>query len=162
MRTIIVCMAIVVTLALIGVSLLAQEIVPTPDPIGGRNLMRVPAPTCASPFHPVRRPMPPPLQAQIAGATAGMTVVGGTGRRRNAGCGTATTGAGWSSTETTSPCDQSGDVQPPPGYWSGYYPGTAVGVGPYGNVNVDVGRRVSVDVAGTHGTVRVGRLCIGW
>ena len=35
MRTIIVCMAIVVTLALIGVSLLAQEIVPTPDPIGG-------------------------------------------------------------------------------------------------------------------------------
>ena len=60
------------------------------------------------------------------------------------------------------PAINCGDVQPPPAYWSGYYPGTAVGVGPYGNVSVDVGRRVSVDVAGPHGTVRVGRLCIGW
>jgi hypothetical protein len=49
-----------------------------------------------------------------------------------------------------------------PGYWNGYYPGVAVGVGPYGNVNVGVGGRVGVDVWGPHGGVRVGGIRVGW
>ena len=48
------------------------------------------------------------------------------------------------------------------GYWSGYYPGVAVGVRPYGNVNVGVGRRIGVDVWGDHGAVRVGGIYVGW
>jgi hypothetical protein len=43
-----------------------------------------------------------------------------------------------------------------------YYPVVPVGVRPYGNVNVEVGRRIGVDVVGGHGAVRVGRICIGW
>ena len=43
-----------------------------------------------------------------------------------------------------------------------YYPGVAVGVGPYGNVGVGVGRRVGVDVWGPLGAVRVGRIGVGW
>ena len=43
-----------------------------------------------------------------------------------------------------------------------YYPGVAVGVRPYGNVDVGVGRRVRVNVWGGHGSVRVGRIAIGW
>ena len=48
------------------------------------------------------------------------------------------------------------------GYWRGYYPGVAVGVWPYGNVDVGVGRRVGVGVWGPHGGVRVGRIFVGW
>lgn len=50
-----------------------------------------------------------------------------------------------------------------PGYYRPYYyPGVAVGVWPYGNVGVGVGRRVGVDVWGPHGAVRVGRIGVGW
>ena len=48
------------------------------------------------------------------------------------------------------------------GYWQGYYPGVAVGVRPYGNVDVGVGRRIGVGVWGPHGAVRVGRIYVGW
>jgi hypothetical protein len=48
------------------------------------------------------------------------------------------------------------------GYWGGYYPGVAVGVWPYGNVEVGVGRRVGVNVWGPRGAVRVGRIYVGW
>jgi hypothetical protein len=48
---------------------------------------------------------------------------------------------------------------PAPGY---YYPRVPVSVRPYGNVNVGVGRRVGVDVWGPHGAVRVGRIYVGW
>ena len=47
-------------------------------------------------------------------------------------------------------------------YWAGYYPGVAVDVRPFGNVSVAVGRRVGVDVYGPHGGVRVGRICVAW
>lgn len=47
-------------------------------------------------------------------------------------------------------------------YWTDYHPGVAVGVRPWGNVNVAVGRRVGVDVCGPHGAVRVGRIFVGW
>ena len=53
-----------------------------------------------------------------------------------------------------------GRYYPGYGYWS--YPGVAVGAWPYGNVDVNVGRRVNVGVAGPHGAVRVGRIYIGW
>lgn len=50
-----------------------------------------------------------------------------------------------------------------PGYYRPYYyPGVAVGVRPYGNVDVGVGHRVRVNVWGGHGSVRVGRIAIGW
>jgi hypothetical protein len=55
-----------------------------------------------------------------------------------------------------------GYYYPGPGYSAGYYPGVGVGVGPYGSVGVGVGRRVSVDVRGPHGGVRVGRIFVGW
>jgi hypothetical protein len=55
-----------------------------------------------------------------------------------------------------------GPYYPGYGYWSGYYPGVAVGVWPYGNVDVNAGRRVAVGVAGPHGAVRVGRIYVGW
>jgi hypothetical protein len=48
----------------------------------------------------------------------------------------------------------------PDPYWAGYYPGVAVGVWPYGNVYA--GRRVGVDIWGPHGSVRVGRMRVGW
>ena len=52
---------------------------------------------------------------------------------------------------------------PGPGYWGRYYyPGVAVGVGPYGSVGVGVGPRLGVDVWGPHGGVRVGGLHVGW
>jgi hypothetical protein len=51
---------------------------------------------------------------------------------------------------------------PPAAYWTGRYPGVGVGVRPYGNVNVGVGRRIGVDVWGPYGSVRVGRIFIGW
>jgi hypothetical protein len=43
-----------------------------------------------------------------------------------------------------------------------FFPGVAVGVRPYGNVDVGVGQRIGVGVWGPHGSVRVGRLFIGW
>jgi len=55
-----------------------------------------------------------------------------------------------------------GRYYPGYGYWNGYYPGVAVGVRPYGNVDVNVGQRVNVGVAGPHGAVRVGRIYIDW
>ena len=60
------------------------------------------------------------------------------------------------------PAYDGGYYYPAPGYWTGYYPGVAVGVRPYGNVNVGVGRRIGVDVWGPHGGVRVGRIWVGW
>jgi hypothetical protein len=60
------------------------------------------------------------------------------------------------------PAYYGGYYYPAPGYWTGYYPGVAVGVRPYGNVNVGVGRRIGVDVWGPHGGVRVGRIWVGW
>jgi hypothetical protein len=47
----------------------------------------------------------------------------------------------------------------PNGY---FFPGVAVGVRPYGNVDVGVGRRIGVGVWGPHGSVRVGRIFVGW
>jgi hypothetical protein len=55
-----------------------------------------------------------------------------------------------------------GAYYPGYGYWRGYYPGVAVGVWPYGNVGVNVGRRIAVGVEGPHGAVRVGRIYVGW
>ena len=48
-----------------------------------------------------------------------------------------------------------------PGYGTGYYPGVAVGVWPYG-VNVGVGPRVGVGVWGPRGAVRICRIYVGW
>jgi hypothetical protein len=43
-----------------------------------------------------------------------------------------------------------------------YYPGVYVGVWPYENVSVGVGRRIGVDVWGGRGWVRVGPIGVGW
>jgi hypothetical protein len=55
-----------------------------------------------------------------------------------------------------------GPYYPRYGYWYGRYPGVGVGVWPYGDVDVRVGRRVGVDVWGPYGGVRVGRIYVGW
>jgi hypothetical protein len=67
------------------------------------------------------------------------------------------------------PLPNGGYTYPAPGYryapapyYRGYYPGVAVGVAPYGVVDVGVGRRVGVNVWGPHGAVRVGRIRVGW
>jgi hypothetical protein len=43
-----------------------------------------------------------------------------------------------------------------------YAPPVAVGVRPYGDVHVGVGRRIEVNVWGGHGGVRVGPIAVGW
>jgi hypothetical protein len=48
------------------------------------------------------------------------------------------------------------------GYSSGNYPGVAVAARAYGNAHVAVGQRIGVDTAGGHGAVRVGRIFVGW
>jgi hypothetical protein len=68
------------------------------------------------------------------------------------------------------PPPHGGEIYPAPGYlyapyYRGYYaPGVVVGAGPYGYgpVDVGVGRRVGVNVWGPHGAVRVGRIRVGW
>ena len=70
---------------------------------------------------------------------------GGIGRGRIAGCGTATTAMdglrcqrpsarGCPERRVSRPRPAPGYYYPGPTYWTGYYPGVGVGVGPYGNV----------------------------
>jgi hypothetical protein len=173
MKAIAFCAVVIVTLALVGSHVVAQqraiELIPTPDPIGGARIdAGVPAPLNSS-----------------AGATAAGPKDSWRYRWYN--------GRWWYWTARNrwmwygddghwivfdannpppiirAPGNPPGYYSPAPGYYdpgpaysTGYYPGVGVGVGPYGNVGVGVGRRIGVDVAGPHGNVRVGRINVGW
>ena len=66
-----------------------------------RQSARTSAPRPVSNPPQFRRRMLPPLKTRIVGATAGPTAAGGIGRRKAAGCGTATMGDGSSTTRIT-------------------------------------------------------------
>jgi hypothetical protein len=160
MRAKIVGTAAAALLALMGIGALAQELVATPDAIGG-------APSNAG-----IQPGAPPAFSANGSANESWRYRWFQGRwwywtpenhwmwytsdRRwvdfsavpNAGAGDPIAGAGYYAGP----------------YYAGprYYPGVAVGVLPYGNVNVGVGARIGVDVCGPHGGVRVGRIAVGW
>ncbi len=157
MRTLLIGAAVVLTLALIGSHTLGQEVIPTPNAVEG-------------------------TQADAAGGVdAGdptqASVVTGPDSWRYRWFG----GRWWYWTPAKrwmwynsdgqwvefEPSPAPYTVYQPgyvyPGYYRPYYsPGVAVDVRPYGNVGVGVGRRVGVDVWGSHGAVRVGRIGIGW
>ena len=130
MRAITIYGAVAVTLVLVGLCAVGQELVPTPDTIGGAKINS--AATAGS--------SPP------AGATAktDWRYRWYNGRwwywtPQNCWMWYSNDGR-WVAFDANNP--------PVPGYWAGYYPGVNVGVGPYGNVGVGVGRRIGVDVSG--------------
>ena len=155
MRALTICAAVAIALALVGLRTVGQELVPTPDTIGGA------VSTAAAPT--------PPSPTPAAGDKTDWRYRWYNGRW-------------WYWTEKNRWMWYSNDGQwvafdpnnpppvvvtpvypyPPRGYWGGYYPGVGVGVGPYGNVSVGVGRRIGVDVDGPRGAVRVGRIFVGW
>jgi hypothetical protein len=167
-------MVVAATMALVGLRALAQEIVATPDPVGGA---RIDARAGVRPGAPAGSKANNWRYRQFDGRWWYWTP-------QNRWMWYSDDGrwVDFDANQAPTAVDQSGN--PPayqgyvpgagyydpgpgyyyraPGYWSGYYPGVAVGVGPYGNVGVGVGRRVGVDVWGPHGAVRVGRLNVGW
>jgi hypothetical protein len=149
--------AATVALAIVGLRVPAQEIVPTPDPVGGSKTdAGVPVP-------------PGPAASATAGAAKDnwrYRWYGGrwwywTPQNRWLWYNDAGQWAEFSPKQAP-PAVAQERYSPAPGYWTGYYPGVGVGVAPYGNVSVGVGRRIGVDVSGPHGSVRVGRICVGW
>ncbi len=183
MRPRILFAAVAIAMGLIGWRLLAQETVATPDPVGGVKIdaganVHVGVPTQSAPaasvavtpttdnwryrWHGGRWWYWTPQKHWMWYSDDGRWV------EYDADHGPAVVEQ---SVETPAPYGTyypGGYYYPRPGYWSGYYypryyyPGVTVGVGPYGNVGVGVGRRVGVDVWGPYGGVRVGRLYVGW
>ena len=153
MRTLIIGTAVVVTLALLGARALGQEAIATPNPVAEAQAGGVDAGDPAQP--PVAKGPDSWRYRWQDGrwwywTPAKRWMWYGDGQ--------------WVYFEPTPApytVHQPGYVYP--GYYAPYYrPGVAVGVGPYGNVGVGVGRRVGVDVWGGHGGVRVGRIGVGW
>lgn len=146
--------AIFVGLALIGASLVAQELIATPDAIGGQkpdaSINNSPSVSTSS--------------ASAANTAAASAANHGRYQWYDGRWWYWTSENRWmwySDHGRWMEFDAHHGHNPPPAHSSDYHPGPAVGVRPCGNVNVSVGR-VSVDVSGPHGAVRVGRLCIGW
>jgi hypothetical protein len=163
MRTTTIFNAVVVaTLALVCSRVMAQEVVPAPDPIGGTKTDAViggrtdvpppPSPSAAAPTDDSWRYRRydgrwwfwSPQNRWLWYSNDGRWVVFNDNP---------TPAAPYRAHYYPSP------QYPTPGY---YGPGVVVGARPYGNVNVGVGRRVGVDVWGSHGAVRVGRIYVGW
>jgi hypothetical protein len=167
MRSIFVWAAAAVALALVGSHLPAQELIATPDPVGGAKT------DAGANINVGDQPHPAPA-ANAAGNNWRYRWYNGhwwywTTQNRWMWYGDDHHWVAYDanhSPPTVENHDNNGmayeDSYPGPGRWAGYYPGVAVGVRPYGDVSVGVGRRVGVDVCGPHGAVRVGRLYIGW
>jgi hypothetical protein len=158
MRSLLIGVSVVLTLALIGSRTSGQEVIATPNAVAGAQAG--------------------PASGVDAGAPARAPVVAGPDGWRYRWSG----GRWWYWTPAErwmwynddgqwvefvpSPAPytvyQPGYVYP--GYYRPYYyyPGVAVDVWPYGNVGVGVGRRVGVNVWGGGGVVRVGRIRVGW
>ena len=159
MRTSIVCMAVVAGAAILGSRIQAQELVPSP----GSD--RWSAKRCRGGHPPghARSARPEHRGLAIAGTRAG----GGIWTPENRWMWYSDDGR-WVAFEASHPPAANAAPMPDARYlgpgvpYTAGYPGVAVGVRPYGNVNVAVGRRVGVDVYGPHGSVRVGRIFVGW
>jgi len=181
MKVIVVHTAAVVTFMLVASFVIAQELVPTPDPVGGAKAKSSPAPQADEPTQPA--PTKDPAVATKAEAwryrwfnnrwwywTPEKRWMWYSDDGRWIEFDAQRSAPAVASEENFPPRPVYGCyyapplpyLYPQPGYWYGAYPGVAVGVRPYGNVNVGVGRRVGVDVWGPHGAVRVGRTYIGW
>jgi hypothetical protein len=152
-------MAVVAGTAILGSRIQAQELVPTPDPIGGVR-------SDAAAAIPPGTPVPPGPN------TEGWRYRWYEGRwwywtPENRWMWYSDDGR-WVAFEASHPPAANAAPMPDARYlgpgvpYTAGYPGVAVGVRPYGNVNVAVGRRVGVDVYGPHGSVRVGRIFVGW
>jgi hypothetical protein len=147
MRRVIIDMAIGAMFALVGALAMGQELVPTPDPVGG-------AKSAAG------------QPAQASSTTDQWRYRWFDGRwwywtPQNRWMWYSDDGR-WVEFDKDQAPPAVGYYAPGPGYWAGRSPGVAVGVGPWGSVGVGVGRRVGVDVWGPHGNVRVGRINVGW
>jgi hypothetical protein len=175
MRTVTVCVAMAILL--VGAGVLAQELIATPDPVGGAKTDAGAGTIAGDQAHPT-----PAANAAAATAANNWRYRWHNGRwwywtSQNRWMWYSDDGH-WVAYEpnhsppvavegSDAPATYDGyNSYPGPVYWNGYYrpyyPGVAVGVGPYGNVGVGVGRRVGVDVWGPHGGVRVGRIYVGW
>jgi hypothetical protein len=184
MRVPIFSTALVTTVVLAGLCAMAQEMIATPDPVGGAKIDAGAGSPAAGPIAP----------SAPAGPMAGPAADKGRYRWYDGRWWYWTPQNRWmwysddghwvafDASPTTPPAAPQSDAGPVPydahyavpgypppgyyypgGYWGGYYyPGVAVGVRPYGNVNVAVGPRVGVSVWGPHGGVRVGRINVGW
>jgi hypothetical protein len=157
MRALIVCMAAIVGIAVVGSRIQAQEIVPTPDPIGGT---RSDAAAGIAPGAPV--PSSPDANSWRYRWYEGRWWYWTPQNRwiwySNDGR--------WVDFDANNPPAASiphrSYYLPAAPYGTNSYPDVAVGVRPFGDVNVAVGSRVGVDVYGPHGSVRVGRIFVGW
>ena len=183
MRARIFCTALAITMALVGSRVLAQEIIATPDPVGGTTISpgtsaQAVAPAQSTPanwryrWHEGRWWYWTPQNRWMWYSDDGKWVEYDANHAppaANRSDEYPSTYYGYSPSPGqyySSP----GYYSPSPGYyyrspgyyWRGYYPGVAVGVRPYGNVNVGVGPRVGVNVWGPHGGVHVGRIHVGW
>jgi hypothetical protein len=164
MRAKIICTVVAAIWAMVGLRALAQEIVPTPDPVGAAHANAVAGPTTDNwryRWHEGRWWYWTPQNRWLWYSDDGRWI-------------------GYDANQPPPAADQSpapagyqayypspGYSYPVPGYYPGYwrgyyYPGVAVGVRPYGNINVDVGPRIGVGVWGPHGGVHVGRIYVGW
>lgn len=143
MKAIVVGAFVVATFALVGSRALAQEVIPAPDPAGS-------AKTDGGAGVQAGQQTPPATDSSRGNpATYGVY-----------GAPTPGYSGGYYYPYYAHPYYPSPYYPPYPYYRR--YPGVAVGVGPYGDVGVGVGRRVGVNVWGPHGGVRVGRMYIGW
>jgi hypothetical protein len=170
MRSLVLCSLVAVVLALLGTWVLAQELVPTPDPVGGAKSPAGPATSAGA----TARPNANPEQWRYRWFNGRWWYW--TPQNRWMWYGDDGRWVQFDPTQPPAPAVQGGEApavyysypapgyyySPGPAYWAGYYPGVAVGVGPYGSVGVGVGRRIGVDVWGPHGGVRVGRIQVGW
>jgi hypothetical protein len=172
MRVTTICTAMAVTFALVGARVLAQELIATPDPVGGTQVEAGAGTNAGVKSHsnPARNATAAPAADQWRYRWSDGHWWYWTPQNRwlwyNDG-----RWVEFDANHSPTMADR-GDVNPAThdaypnypgyGYWSGAYPGVAVGVRPCGNVNVGVGQRIGVDVAGGHGAVRVGRIYIGW
>jgi hypothetical protein len=158
MKALIVGLAAVVGGMLLGLSMNAQELVPVPEPMEE-------TPGSAGAGVPVGAPLPPVPRAeswryrQFEGRWWYWMPENRWMWYSNDGRWIDFEATGHS-TANAAPSTRSRATVTP--YWASCRPGVAVGVGPAGNVNVAVGRRIGVDVCGPHGCVRVGRIVIGW
>ncbi len=161
MKVLMLRMSMAIFVGLLGCHLFAQELIPSPDPIGGSKV------AADSDTHDLLANVPAAIRWRYRWYDGHWWYwtpqdrwmwYGSDGR--------------W--IEFTSP-DNSPTVYrnseyaaPRPGYYAPapgapiYTPGVAVGVRPYAGVNVGVSRRIGVDVWGPHGSVRVGRIFVGW
>jgi hypothetical protein len=173
MRVTTICAAAAVMFALVGARVLAQELIPVPDPIGGTPIAPGADIHAGAPAH--SNPASDATAAPAADQWRYRWFDGHwwywTPQNRWLWYSNDGQWVEFNANHSPSTADRSGDNPAPydgtdhsagQGNRSGNYPGVAVGARPCENASVSVGQRIGVDVAGNHGVVGVGRICVGW